>query len=391
MKKVIKKIALFFVLALLIFCIVFGVRASQNPRWRLLFSMVHFTEKTLKDPSYLLYEVDIMELIRDYLNADTSVKGDMAIYEVKNLGFSLTMEVDGIRSLPQKKMASFSRAEVLGIEAGTSEFCAEDETVYMSVPSMNLAFAFPTGMEIFTRMPDLTSDINRQWFHDNAKNIIELTQQIGIEETGDYLRDTHGEKCKELLVTIPQGSAAFLWELLGMEMPEYDVKVSMYLNRKSHFRRMEIKLDHAMEGAALVIDGENAGTMLFYFDLPDGERMHMTITRLAERKNTISIESIYDTNTDVHYNMYGTLTWTIQEEGFKVKIKGMEVRHGSEVLAKINFTGDVLHLTEEPDVFQNVSMNFRRARRLDWKSIRDDMDGFVKDMMDELKEVRKNK
>ena len=374
------------------FAIFINVELKTNPRVKILASLVHFTETTLKDPAYLLYDVDIMELFHDYFNSDTHVSGDMSIYEVKDLGFSFSMEVDATRSLEQKKFISTSGVEVLGIDAGSSEIYVEDDTIYLMIPNMDLSFAFPTGMDLFKRMPDLTHDIDREWFHDNAANIVEFTGQIKIEETGQFIRETNGEKAVEYKITIPQGTGAFMWELLGMDMPEYDVVVSMYINEDNELRRMTIDLDKVMEGASIVLDGKEVGTMYFYFELPDGEKAHMTMTRLADKTNTISIESVYDTNTDVHYNMVGNLTWTNEENGFTAKIKDMEIQHGDEVLAKINFNGQVEHVDDISTAFDDIDSKILISiKKLDWKSIRDDVQGFTKDIIAQLKEVRKNK
>ena len=393
-QKVLAIILSVLVIAILAVVGVYKIESKTNPRVRLLSSTVYFTEHTLKNPSYLMYGVDIMELLHVYFNGPIEVSGDVALYDVKDLGFSFTMDMEATRSLEQKRLACTSAAEVLGIDAGTAEIYSEDETIYILIPSMDLSFAFPTGMELFKRMPDLTHDIDREWFHENMQNIIEFTGQIKIEETGEYIRETNGEKAEEFKITIPEGTGAFMWELLGMDMPDYDVIVSMYLNSKNHLRRLEIDLSNTMEGASMVIDGEDVGTLLFYYDLPDGEKMHMVMTRLSDKTNTMSMETVYDTNADIHYTMQGNLSWSYDDgdDGVKIKVKEMQIQHGSEVLAKINFNGSVTPLNEEPDVFYGVDTDYlEEIEKLDWKAIRDDVEGFTKDIIAQLKEVRKNK
>lgn len=391
MKKKVRRTLLVLLVIIAASGIFFNIQTKTNPRVRLLMNTINFTEKTLKNPAYLFYGIDVMELFHKYFNANVSIEGDMSVYEVKNLGFSFGLAVDATRSFEQKKFESIARTKILGIDAGVTNFYVDDEIIYLLIPSMDLSFAFPTGQELFQKMPDLTHDINREWFHDNAKNIFEFTGQIKIEETGDFIRETNGEKSVEYKITIPEGCGAFMWELLGMDMPDYDVVVSMYLNSRNELRRMEIDLSHVMEGAKVVLDGTDVGTLIVYSQLPDGEKSHMVMTRAADKKNTMDFETIYDTNQDVHYTMKGSFSWTKDDSGFDVKMKDMEVLHGGDTLAKVNFNGKVKILKQEPVFYSDSDGKLQLIKRLDWKEIRDDVDGFTKEIMDKLKDVRKNK
>mgnify|MGYP000093279674 CR=1 FL=1 len=75
-----------------------------------------------------------------------------------------------------------------------------------------------TSNTYFKKAPELTHDIDQEWFHDNFSNIIELTRQIQIEETGKTRTDSDDVKSHEYLVTNPGGFGVLL-ELLGMETP----------------------------------------------------------------------------------------------------------------------------------------------------------------------------
>ena len=48
---------------------------AQQPSSRLLLSSIYFMEVTLKNPGYLLHDIDIMEMCRDYGNGDTELTG----------------------------------------------------------------------------------------------------------------------------------------------------------------------------------------------------------------------------------------------------------------------------------------------------------------------------
>ena len=81
----------------------------------------------------------------------------------------------------------------------------------------NLSYAMTTSNTYFKKAPELKHDIDQEWFHDNFSNIIELTRQIQNEETGKTRTDSDEVKSHEYLVTIPEGSGGFIWELLGRQ------------------------------------------------------------------------------------------------------------------------------------------------------------------------------
>lgn len=81
-----KKKAVLLVLVLLLVHGAGGFVLSKSPRVRLLLSVVHFSETPLKSPEYLLYNIDIMELFRDYGNGDVQISGQAAyLYSLEKL------------------------------------------------------------------------------------------------------------------------------------------------------------------------------------------------------------------------------------------------------------------------------------------------------------------
>ncbi len=384
-KKIISIIAVLFIfLAAVTVC-----AALRSPRFKLLLSVVHFAEDTLKDPSYLLYEIDIMEFIHDYLNADTQITGDAQLYNIEGLGFSVSAGMDGIRSLPQGRSSLTSSLSVIGKDVGDIEVYAEDQTVCFVVPMLdNMAYAFPTGVDLFMRMPDLTSDLNQKWFRDNAGNIIQFTEEIGIEETGNTIKSANGRVSSEYLITIPQGCGCFIWDLFGMEYPDYDVVVSLFLTDKNRFRRMEMDLSEVLPGARLVIDGENAQTAVFYYELPDDERVELTLIRDGGHKNKMVMDAVYYANTGQEYYISADVYWSELTEGVQLKCKNVTIKKGSKTLATAYFSGTITPLDREPDVFADTSVDLYGLEQLDWKKIRDDVDGFMSDMKEVLAEYQ---
>lgn len=382
-----KKIGIAIAIVLFITLVISATVCLGNPRIRLLLSVMHFSEKTLKDPSYILYDVDIMEVFRDYSNGDTQIDGRLNLSKVKNLNMSMYSNVSINRSFEQKKMAANSQIEVLFQEIGDMELYAQDSTFYIVVPMLDdLSYAFQTDVNLFMKMPSLTSDLNREWFKENRKNIIDLMNQIGLEESKNQIVDSDGTISEEFVVTIQRGDGHFIWELLGMEDPDYDVVVSMYLTPQNHLRRMIIDLKDELPGAVLTLDGENVGTGIFTYELPDNERVILTMTRSNEHANWIDLECIYKVNAGEDYVLTAAMTWEKKEEGFDVRLRNGLVKNGSDVWARGSFKGTVLpiHITE--DVFKNVNVDLTSLERIDWRELRDNTDAFVDDILDKIKE-----
>lgn len=61
------------------------VYISKNPRARMLLSVIYFMQDTLKDPAYIAYHIDIMELCQDYFNGDISFEGKAYLNDIKIL------------------------------------------------------------------------------------------------------------------------------------------------------------------------------------------------------------------------------------------------------------------------------------------------------------------
>lgn len=382
-----KKIAGGIILCFLLLFILAGSQLAKRPRIRMLLSIVHFTENTLNDSGYLLKDIDIMDFFHNYFNATTSITAHASMSQMEKLNSSVNLDIAGKRSFSQKRLRSQASVSLLFLNTGDVDFYAEDETVYFVVPLLgDFGYAFPTGIDLFMKMPDLTSDIDRQWFHDNAANIVTLMQQIGIEETGNTIIDEDNTSSEEYVVTIPEGCGNFIWELLGMDAPDYDVVVSMYLTSQNHMRRMSIDLEHVLPGASLVIDGESVGTMLFTYELPEDEKVEMTMVRNPNNRHRFDASMTYYTNVSDVFTMSSYITWEQEEAGFSFQIKNMEVYKNDSMLAKGYFKGNVLPQKEKEDVFEGNSDYLYSLEALDWHEVRNDTESFINDIIDKIKE-----
>lgn len=97
-----------------------------------------------------------------------------------------------------------------------------------------------------------------------------------------------------------------------MEDPDYDVVVSMYLTEKNHLRRMEMDLSDVIDGMSMVIDGENVGTCVMTYKLPDEEQAQLTLVRNPKSKRWIDMTGTYTTNMQETYTITAQITWERQ-------------------------------------------------------------------------------
>ena len=385
-KKLIFRLALVFIMFAAIFRL--AQSALSNDRVRLLLSVVHFAESTLQNPGYLAYDVDIMELCHDYANADTQITGKIGMKHVKRVNTSMSMEVDAKRSFSQKRFAADTTFSILTIEAGNLKLYAQDETFYLDAPIMgDFSYAFPTGLNLFPKMPDLTSDIDSDWFHAHKADIVNLMREIQMEKTEQTYTDESGEVSEGYRITIPQGCGHFVWELLGMEDPDYDVVCTMYLTDKNHMTKMELDLSHVLEGATMEIEGENLGTLLFTYELPDDEHVALTMVRSSEHSHHIDATVTYDTNVNTQYVMTAAIKWEEEEDGFSLHVNDIRTTKEEELLAEGYFVGEVKKLSACSDVFEGRAEELEQFESLDWKAIRDDADGFVQGILDKMKDT----
>lgn len=380
-RKIIGGIALCLILLLTIA----GSQIMKNPRVRLLLSVVHFTESTLKDSGYLLKDIDIMELFHNYANADTSITAHASLSHMEKLDSSVYMDINANRSFFQKRLGSHATLKLLWLEVGDIDFYAENDTVYFVVPLLgDFGYAFPTGIDLFMKMPDLTSDIDQKWFHDNAGNIVTLMQEIGIEETGHIIVDEDGTSSEEFVITIPEGSGAFIWELLGMDKPDYDVIVSMYLTSQNHMRQMSIDLSDVLEGASLVVDGQSVGSMLFSYELPEKEKIELTMVRNPNFQHRIDTTMTYYTNISEVYRMSSYLTWAEEDKGFSFQLKDLRISRDETMLASGYLKGSIVPLTEACDVFEGKDSYLYSLESLDWREVRNDTEGFINEIINKM-------
>ncbi len=364
-----------------------GVAIQKNPRLRVLMSVLLFTETTMNEPSYIAYGIDLMDMCQNYSNGDTVIYGKANLNDLKGFGFSSSMQVTGERSFAQKKMSMHADMDVLFLNVGEFDSYVDENTIYMVVPMLdNLSYAFTSSNELFQKAPELTSDISQEWFRNHMTDISRMLGQVSIEETGEML-DDDGVKSREYRITIPAGVGDFLWELLGMETPDYDISCDIYLTPGNRIRRVEMNLDDIMRNTSLVLDGTDMSKAIVTMELPDDERFVMTMVRNGSYTytNYMDVDMVYYVNQGENLTASTYVTWQKEEGRISMDIHKTEIKKGDEVQATCTFTGYVEKRDSLDDVFSDVEVDLDSIEKIDWKKLRSDTEGFVNDVMEEVK------
>ena len=84
------------------------------------------------------------------------------------------MDISGERSFSQKKLSIISDMDVLTLNVGEMDFYMNPNTVYFMVPMLdNLSYAMTTNNTYFKKAPELTHDIDQEWFRDDTEGFIQ--------------------------------------------------------------------------------------------------------------------------------------------------------------------------------------------------------------------------
>ena len=118
-KKPLRRCGIFFACLLFLFLCSF-VYISKNPRARMLLSVIYFMQDTLKDPAYIAYHIDIMELCQDYFNGDISFEGKAYLNDIKNFKCSCSMDISGKRRKRLWEPYLFTIRSTLRIQSSNS-------------------------------------------------------------------------------------------------------------------------------------------------------------------------------------------------------------------------------------------------------------------------------
>lgn len=374
----------------ILFVICAGIYAASitNPRVKMLISTLVFSETTLKNPSYIAYDIDLMELCQEYLNSDTIIYGKTRMHDMDGFGFSSSMEVQGERSFSQKKIECTADMKVLFVEVGEFDMYVDDDTMYMVVPMLDdLSYAFTTGKTLFPKAPELTSDISQEWFRAHMGDIVELMGQMSIEKNGKTIEDGF-LKSTGYHIVIPEGAGAFIWELLGMDAPDHDIAMDMYIDHLFRTRQIEFDLSEITEGASMVLYGENISTCVYTRELPDDELFTVKMERNDKYSyiNCMDCSMEYDTFKGDVLTAETYVTWNRAKNGIELKVHDTSIKKNDKVMVNYSFTGRLEKVAMEEDVFKNVDVDFDAIELMEWQELRDDTKGFIDDVMDEVKD-----
>jgi hypothetical protein len=384
-----KKTLTIIVIVVVALAIIAKAELTFNPSARLLASIINFSESTLNNPDYLAYNIDLKDLFINYTNADIEYSGNAYIKKLEGFPYSINGTIKGQRSTNQKKFSCKSDLDVLVMDVGSVDFYAKDQTVYLSAPILGgLAYGFDTNSNLFLEAPDLTNDINHEWFHNNKKNIFNFVRNIDIKKTDVVYVDEDGTKCDELKITIPQGEGKFIWDLLGMDIPDHDINCSVFLDKHNHTRNITFDLSYKTKGAYISISGKNFSTIELLSPLPDNEKVVATIKRNGENNYTNSFVNniTYTTNLGKKYSMDFNMLMNFVDDGIKFEATDVTIKNDDLVLAQGYVNGRVATVENMGDVFENAGVDLSDVEVIDWDTIKNDTASFIDDAISQARE-----
>ncbi|MBR5636878.1 MAG: hypothetical protein IKW81_08130 [Pseudobutyrivibrio sp.] len=360
---------------------------KYNPSARILASVINFSETTLNSPDYLAYNIDLKDLFINYTNADIRYSGSAYIKKLKGFPYSISGSIGGERSATQRKFSCKSNLDVLVLDVGELDVYAQDKTIYLVAPLLgDISYGFDTGSDLFLTAPNLTNDINHQWFHENKKNIFNFVRKIDIEKTENIYVDEDGTESEEFKITVPQGEGDFIWKLLGMKAPDHDIICSIFLDEHNHTRKMTFDLSYKTKGAYISILGKNCSTMELYAPLPDNEQVIATIKRNGNTNYTNSFTNniTYTTNLGGTYSFDCNTLLNYVDDGIKFEMTDFSVMQNKATLAEGYVKGKIATVDNMGDVFNGT--DFSDVTIIDWDTIKNDTASFVDDVISKARE-----
>ena len=376
---------------IIIFTVAIFIKAELdfNPSVRVLASVINFSESTLNSSDYLAYNIDLKDLFRNYTNADISYTGSAYIKKVKGFPYSISGSIKGERSPEQKKFSCKADLDVLVLNVGKMDVYAEDDTIYLVAPMLgNISYGFDTNENLFLKAPNLNNDINREWFHNNKKNIFNFIRKIDIKKTDKTYTDEDGTKATEFAVTIPKGEGDFIWELLGMDAPDHDIKSYIYLDKFNHTRKLVFDLSYKRKGAYISIYGKNLSTLELFSPLPDNEQVIATIKRDGNTTYTNAyINNItYTTNAGDKFTIDSGALLNYVDDGIKMELTDLVVAKNSTSLAEGYVKGKIKQVDNMGDVFKNAGADLSHVDIIDWDEIKNDTASFIDDVISKARD-----
>ncbi|MCR4611643.1 MAG: hypothetical protein K5644_07070 [Lachnospiraceae bacterium] len=365
------------------------VAAAVNPRVKFLTAVTRFATETLQDPNFIIYDLDFMGICRDYMDGDIEFEGDVIAGDIQEFGYTSSAKVHGVRSFAMKELGAEAAAKVLFIDVGEVDFYAKDKTLYMMIPSFdNLAYSLTTNTDLFMKAPMLNDNLSLKWFKDNIGNFIEFANDIDIRKSGEVLEDENGTISDEFLITIPQGKGEFIWQFLGMDVPDYDINLSMYITRGCQMRRVKVDLGNVVENTVLTVDGTSMGLCILETTLPDNEKTTLLLNRRGDYRyaSCIDILGFYNTKDNEVYKLNGVLVYDEAEVGYDVKLKRMKLFKDDELIGQMYFDGNVhtTKITVPPTSTAPIPLD--SVKNYEWEELRDNFQGVKDDVMEDVKE-----
>ena len=372
-------LAVFVILAAAVY---FSLR--RDIRFRMFRAMEHFSTESVNSPEYLLYDLDVTGLCRNYLNGDISVDGTIGLSRTEQLNIPLSVDIQGTRSVTQGRMHLEAGIRMLRYEAVSLDVYGENDMLYVDAPFLpSKGFALSTGVDIFTKAPETGRVLpDKEWFAQHRKQIRELIRKIAIEETGNTLEEERVST--EYRITIPEGSGDFLWELIGADPPKKDIIFTIYLTPDDRIRRLTLDLSPLMDGGTLMIDGIHADTAFFTRDLHEGKRLLLQVSRSREASHRLVFLVSYENGEKDSYEVSAGVEWTTDnsQESMDIRVRQLKIKRNGSFLGGGSFRGTLQTEDVLEDVFEGQEKRLRSLQKMNLLQIQDEALQYMDTVLD---------
>lgn len=356
----------------------------RDIRFRMFRAMEHFSTESVNSPEYLLYDLDVTGLCRNYLNGDISVDGTIGLSRTEQLNIPLSVDIQGTRSVTQGRMHLEAGIRMLRYEAVSLDVYGENDMLYVDAPFLpSKGFDLSTGVDFFTKAPE-TGRVSpdKEWFAQHRKQIRELIRKIAIEETGNTLEEERVST--EYRITIPEGSGDFLWELIGADPPKKDIIFTIYLTPDDRIRRLTLDLSPLMDGGTLMIDGIHADTAFFTRDLPEGKRLLLQVSRSRVTSHRLDFLVSYENGEKDSYEVSAGVEWTTDnsQESMDIRVRQLKIKRNGSFLGGGSFRGTLQTEDVLEDVFEGQEKRLRSLQKMNLLQIQDEALQYIDTVLD---------
>lgn len=338
------KITVVFGLAVVSLAVILAGNLLKQPKMRLLMAGKHLIEQTSKEPDFLLYGLDLQQMVQCYVNRNTRSTGQIRVSGIKGLDkITLAFNYDARRLVFQQKAAANVELQVLRFPLGSLKAYMDGQRLYLTAPEyMEEPIAIDTGMALFQTMPEPAESVNQDWVKEHRKELLELLQETKVVETGKFPQSLNAET-ESLRMIVPAQAVnriAALMELPLMEdAPELVVDIDLQPGNVISRIALEVP-EEFWPGAKNVVSLQGEHLQLLEWK-QESEQADKTFLLQRQEKTDAQLTLLGDINwkqgksVERQYTVSGSINWE-QTQDLYIELDDVVIEQDGEKLIKID-------------------------------------------------------